>query len=466
MLKLACAVFVTAGFLGCAASPDGGQTPPCSSVFIFADNDGDGVGGGDAFEACLEDPTQLPPATARVGGDCDDHLPTASSLITGYADADGDHVTVSTPTEFCLPALPAGFVAIANPEDCDDTDPTVSQFKTFYADTDGDGYGDSNGAMSFCKATPPTGFALDGSDPNDGNPEITPLDADGDLIADANDCAPMDASKWTVATIYADADGDTYTTGAGQAACIGAAAPAGFSLTAFGTDCNDHDPAVANPIAAYVDADQDGFGAGSTVFVCAVTLPAGYANNNTDVCPTDPTATTTPYTTPATAFGSRLSEDVADGTSWSFLGTEPYANLINYTTNVRSDWLRMRQFGFALPAAAKVLGITASVQRLGFSADLIEVRDYEIRLYYGAASRTAISRATTTSWNPSAYEEVIYGGPSDVWGRAWTAAEVNSIAFGVGVRATMVGFPDPAVDLVAATPSVGPVTVAVTYCAQ
>jgi hypothetical protein len=447
--------------LGCA--DNGGDTADCTPVSAFEDHDGDGVGGA-AVELCIADPAQLPAGTASVGGDCNDDLATASTVIIGYADADGDRVTVSTATEHCLPMLPPGFLPTANPEDCNDDDPLVSAPRTFFSDGDGDGYGDPNGSMAFCKASPPSGYALDGSDPDDGDPLITPLDADGDLVADANDCAPADATKWRTATIYQDTDGDTYTQGAGQAACIGAGAPAGYRLVAFGDDCNDMDPALHTPLSAYVDADQDGLGAGTLVAVCAATLPAGYATIAGDVCPTDATATTSPHVTPENAHGARLNEDVPDGTGWSFLGTAPYANLINYQENVRTDWLRLRQYGFALPTTAKVLGIAARVtHQLVTDPDMIPVRDHEIRLYFGL-SRTAVNRASAASWTAGAIEDFTYGGPSDLWGRTWTAAEINTIS--LGIRVTMFDYPDPDDDLVPATPRVEATTLAVTYCAQ
>jgi hypothetical protein len=275
----------------------------------------------------------------------------------------------------------------------------------------------------------------------------------------------MDPMRWRMATIYADADGDTYTAGTGTASCIGAAAPAGYRLAAFGNDCNDMDPALHTPLPAYADVDQDGFGAGAIVQVCAATLPAGYATNNTDVCATDATATTAPHVTAETTHGARVNEDVTDGTSWSFLGTAPYANLINLNENVRSDWLRLRQYGFALPVAAKILGIAVRIEHATLSMDMIAVRDYDIRLYHGA-SRTLMNRASATTWTESAVESFNYGGATDLWGRTWTAAEINSSNFGVGIRVTMFNFPDPSVDLVGATPQLFAGAITVTYCAQ
>ncbi|RYG94185.1 MAG: T9SS type A sorting domain-containing protein, partial [Alphaproteobacteria bacterium] len=52
-----------------------------------------------------------------------------------------------------------------------------------------------------------------------------------------------------------------------------------------GSDCNDNDAAAHSTYNFYVDADQDGFGSGILVSVCAVNAtspPVGYSVNNTD----------------------------------------------------------------------------------------------------------------------------------------------------------------------------------------
>jgi hypothetical protein len=257
---------------------------------LFADRDDDGVGGGDAFEACLVDAEALPASTSKIGGDCDDALAEVAKPIIGYADADGDGVTTGGAVELCHATLPAGFRGTANPDDCNDNDPTVWQITTYYADADGDGYGDLATPTMSCTVRPPTGFALDGSDPDDGNPQITPLDTDGDLVANANDCAASDATRWRIATLYTDADGDHYTVGAGTSQCIGMLAPAGTSLVSTNPqDCNDQDPAVALMRTVWPDGDGDGAGYGAATQMCVSAPPPGYAVNNIDCNDSDPT---------------------------------------------------------------------------------------------------------------------------------------------------------------------------------
>jgi hypothetical protein len=240
----------------------------------------------------------------------------------------------------------------------------------------------------------------------------------------------------------------------------------GYLLIAFGDDCNDMDPAVHANLPAHADADQDGVGAGPLVQVCATTLPPGYATTNTDVCATDPTVTTTPHVTPEMQRGAWV-EDDAGGQYWSGLGTAPYTSLNNYMQNMHSDWLRFRQYGFALPTTAKILGIAVRVEHVVTSDDnnMWPVRDHEIRLYHGA-SRTLVNRASATTWQPITIASFIYGGPSDLWGRTWTPAEINASSFGVGVRVAMFNYPDPNDDLVGAVAQVYGAWTTISYCAQ
>src|SRR5690606_39438504 len=104
-------------------------------------------------------------------------------------------------------------------------------------------------------------------------------------VRDANGTTATANTTITVlqnVTYYADGDGDTFGDfNTPQVSCIGA--PAGYVLNS--TDCDDTNPAINSEYSFYVDADQDGFGTGELVAVCAVnasTPPTGYSLNNTD----------------------------------------------------------------------------------------------------------------------------------------------------------------------------------------
>jgi hypothetical protein len=110
-----------------------------------------------------------------------------------------------------------------------------------------------------CSPTAPQGYSLNNTDCNDNNGTI-----------------------WRTATLYVDADGDSYTIGNGTAICYGASIPAGYRAAPNGTDCDDTNAAIHAPVLYYIDADGDGFGGTNTAMLCSATAPAGYSTNNTD----------------------------------------------------------------------------------------------------------------------------------------------------------------------------------------
>ena len=256
--------------------------PSCVTVTAFVDQDRDDVGAGTAIQACVPDPANLPAGLATVGGDCNDLAASRSDLLTAFVDFDGDHATSGPAVALCVDALPDGYRAVQGPEDCDDADARVFERATFYVDADGDGYGAATGAAELCAWRAPTGYALDNSDPDDQNASITPLDTDGDAVANANDCAPTDASAWRMEALWIDADGDVRSPGRAEPACIGDLAPAGFSFVSVGDDCDDHDAAVHTARGLFVDGDGDGAGAGAPVWMCVANEPAGYDDHGHD----------------------------------------------------------------------------------------------------------------------------------------------------------------------------------------
>src|SRR5690606_25288387 len=89
------------------------------------------------------------------------------------------------------------------------------------------------------------------------------IDSDQDGIADKDDCAPNDATKWRSAELFIDKDGDGYDNGKATV-CFGKDIPAGYIQTSKGADCNDNDAAINPATVWYKDADNDGYSDGTT----------------------------------------------------------------------------------------------------------------------------------------------------------------------------------------------------------
>jgi hypothetical protein len=252
------------------------STDASTTTEMWIDADLDGYGNGAPVFHC-----HLSPGFSDVMGDCDDSAATSYPLAAELCDG------------------------VDN--DCDsqaDEDDAVDPVELFN-DGDGDGFGDPATGMTGC---PMNQWVLDRTDCDDTRPEAYPGadevcnelddDCDGDSDEDA-----VDATAW-----YVDADSDHF----GDAStllvtCLGepgyvpdandcddtdpAIAPGGQEVcddSGTDEDCNgladDDDPGVFGAPAWFVDADGDGYGAGSIGSTCeAPTGGVGLSGDCDDV---------------------------------------------------------------------------------------------------------------------------------------------------------------------------------------
>lgn len=123
---------------------------------------------------------------------------------------------------------------------------------------------------------------------NDGIKDYKDTDDDNDGIADAVDCAPLDETKHQLASVFIDADFDTY--GAKDSKitkCIGHKIPPGFSVS--GGDCSPNDAETFQLMNyRYADIDGDEHYVKEDGTVCSgTTLPKTHKYNLSPKFPDD-----------------------------------------------------------------------------------------------------------------------------------------------------------------------------------
>ena len=289
------------------------------------DNDNDGY----AVDVDCDDNNENvnPGATETCNGiddNCDGEID-EGLLATFYLDSDGDGFGDATNSVQECDA-PANYVS--NSDDCDDSNAAIYPdapeicdgldndcngmsddgltFQDYYVDADGDGYG-TGAAVNACES-PGSGYALLSGDCDDTNTAVNPAALE---ICDNldNDCNGDIDDNVTYQDYYLDADNDGYGTGAAVNDCQSPGA--GYVL--LSGDCDDTNPDI-NPGAAeacngiddncsgtaddgltfqdyYLDADNDGYGAGAAVNDCQapgadyVLLSGDCDDTNADVNP-------------------------------------------------------------------------------------------------------------------------------------------------------------------------------------
>jgi hypothetical protein len=227
--------------------------------------------------------------------DCDDANNLINPLTVWYLDNDGDQIGDSLQT-FIGCSSPVGYVLDAG--DCDDNNVQISGPVTYYLDNDGDAFGQNSSAQTLCQ-NPGVGYVTVGGDCNDADPLINPNATE---ICDGidNDCDGIADDSLIFTMYYVDADGDGF---GDEATGVESCSQPQNTIT-VGGDCDDANDqiypgateicdAVDNDcdgstdegltfITYYTDADNDGFGTGSTGLSFCENPGPGFSTNNQD----------------------------------------------------------------------------------------------------------------------------------------------------------------------------------------
>lgn len=257
----------------------------------FADSDSDGYG-----NSAMDTLTcSMPVGYVLDNTDCNDQDSLINPMSVWYIDSDNDLIGDST-VSFTGCTAPNGYVLSAG--DCDDSNAQISGPVTYFLDSDGDSFGVDSTAQTLCQ-NPGVGYVSVGGDCNDSNASINPNATE---ICDGidNDCDGLADDGLLFAMYYVDADGDGF---GDEATGVESCSQPQNTIT-VGGDCDDANDqiypgateicdAVDNDcdgstdegltfITYYTDADNDGFGTGSTGLSFCENPGPGFSANNQD----------------------------------------------------------------------------------------------------------------------------------------------------------------------------------------
>ena len=120
-----------------------------------------------------------------------------------------------------------------------------------------------------------------------------------------------------------------------------------------------------------------------------------------------------------------------------------YANLTS--SGHVSNYLKVSDFGFSVPAGATITGIQVSIERKASSSNAVQ--DHLVRLVDNTGAVVGSNYFRGEYW-PATDAVAIYGGETNLWGTTWTPEQVNDADFGVvlSVRRSPVGHQTAYVD--------------------
>ena len=129
-------------------------------------------------------------------------------------------------------------------------------------------------------------------------------------------------------------------------------------------------------------------------------------------------------------FGIILTATLTSGTSMFNYDVNNLVVTVYYTTANMTEVLTVTGFAFAVPLTSGVSGFTTTFQAWSSASTSLVLQLLQAGLPVGTPKTVQL---TTT---PTVYS---IGGPDDPWGDLWSAANVNSVQFGIQLTAEGVG---------------------------
>ncbi|KKK84522.1 hypothetical protein LCGC14_2782500, partial [marine sediment metagenome] len=133
------------------------------------------------------------------------------------------------------------------------------------------------------------------------------------------------------------------------------------------------------------------------------------------------------YYTPAPSF---FMEDWLNTNSVTTQNDDDAYVSLSTSTEDTSDWLILSNFGFNIPTGAVIDGIEVLMDREATQSS--SIRDEQLYLRK-TGGQIGDNKADSVNYWDIIDDDIYdsYGGTTDLWGTTWTAAEINSVDFGI-----------------------------------
>lgn len=138
----------------------------------------------------------------------------------------------------------------------------------------------------------------------------------------------------------------------------------------------------------------------------------------------------------ATAGGTTGTGSVTWNNPSFIAGSDNSRAATSLSSGNTTKYLKVQNFGFAIPTNATIIGIKVEVERSVSGSTSGGIKDAEIKIIKADGTISTNNKAdTTTSWPVNNSEAYASYNPADLWGEQWSAAAINNANFGVAIAA-------------------------------